>query len=441
MVIAPAIPKWREKPGLERQDSGTQREVIQAMPLQRLRRVLGGTYRVTVESSPDLVTKVNRKKARRRADLLAKQAQVPGSKNAAVVDALEGTREWTVRAIDLLRKIGYLTTPSWVNMAQLSASWATRRYFWAIADPGQAAPAVSDFRLSSDARAMDFHQKTLLSDEFGIGIAGLLVESFFQTDSFSDVSVALGDPAMFQNIVQQGEAQPDYLMWAEPGNAPYYLVECKGSQSDRNTSYDQLRRGLEQVRTIHLGPGPRELLTLVIATCLLDDTTEVLVLDPPTEEDGKLKDKKSKPTSSEREFRVKDRKIFHQRAVIAQESQLLKWAGQYRTASAQDAKLGRTAPEGTALVDVPLETKETDFGEFRGRSQPLFPELGGRNLRIFTGVEAELLEAIRREPGDVRPEDVEGIKPRRYIARAPHERLPGNISVGSDGSCMIVDGL
>src|SRR5438552_232184 len=137
------------------------------MPLQRLRRVLGGGYRITVESSPDLVRRVNRKKARRRAGLLAKQAAVPPSKNAAVVAALAGRQEWTVRAIDLLRKIGYLTTPSWVNMAQLSASWATRRYFWAVADPGQGAPAVSDFRLSSDARAMDFHQKTLLSDEFG----------------------------------------------------------------------------------------------------------------------------------------------------------------------------------------------------------------------------------------------------------------------------------
>jgi hypothetical protein len=411
------------------------------MPLQRLRRVLGGRYRVTVESSPELVRKVNRKKARRRADLLAKQVPVPASKNAAVVPALAGRQEWIVRAIDLLRKIGYLTTPSWVNMAQLSASWATRRYFWAVADPGQGAPAVSDFRLSSDARAMDFHQKTLLSDEFGIGMAGLLVESFFQTDSFSDVSVALGDPAMFQDIVQQGGAQPDYLMWAEPGNSPYYLVECKGTQSDRNTSHGQLRRGLEQVRTIQLGPGPRQLLTLVIATCILEEETEVLVLDPPAENKGESKKKKSKAKASERAFRVEDRKIFHQRAVIAQESQLLKWAGQYRTASAQDAKLGRTAPEGAALVDVPLETKETAFGEFRGRSQPLFPELGTGNLRIFTGVESELLGSILREPGDLHPVAEEGVNPRRHIAREPQERLPGTISIGNDGSCMIVEGL
>jgi hypothetical protein len=173
----------------------------------------------------------------------------------------------------------------------------------------------------------------------------------------------------------------------------------------------------------------------------LDETTEVLVLDPPPENDSESQKKKSKAKSSQREFRVEDRKIFHQRAVIAQESQLLKWAGQYRTASAQDVKLGRTAPEGAALVDVPLETKETAFGEFRGRSQSLFPELGDRNLRIFTGVEAELLESIKREPGDVEPVEEEQGHPRRYLADAAREQLPGNISIGSDGSCMIVDGL
>jgi hypothetical protein len=326
-------------------------------------------------------------------------------------------------------------------MAQLSASWATRRYFWAVADPGQGVPAVSDFRLSSDARAMDFHQKTLLSDEFGIGMAGLLVESFFETDAFSDVSVALGDPVAFQDIAQEGEAQPDYLMWAEAGNTPYYLVECKGCQTNRNTSYDQLRRGLEQVRTIQLGPGPRQLLTLVIATCLLGDRTEILVLDPPPGGDDKSKREKSKAKSREREFRVEDRKIFHQRAVIAQESQLLKWAGQYRAASAQDLKLGRSAPEGAALVDVPLETKETAFGEFRGRSQPLFPELGDGNLRIFTGVEAELLDSIRQEPTELQPLEEQGVHPRKHIDAGVGRELPGTVSIGNDGSCMIVEGV
>jgi hypothetical protein len=411
------------------------------MSLQRLRRILGARYRVIVESSPDLVQIVNQKRARRRADLLAKQAAVPVSKRPQVVDDLEGRREWTIRAIDLLRKIGYLTTPSGVNMAQLSASWATRRYFWAVAEPDQGAQVVSDFRLSADARQMDFHQKTLLSDEFGIGMAGLVLESFFATDSFSDVSAALGNPALFQNIAQQGEAEPDYLMWAEGGNTPYYVVECKGSQTDRNTSYDQLRRGLEQVRTINMEAEPRELMTLVIATCLLGETTEILVLDPPSDKKREARTRKSKDSSSERTFRVEDQKIFHRRAVIAHESNLLKWAGQYRTASDQDTRLGRALPEGAVLVDVPLVTRRTDFGEFRGVALPLFPELGARNLRIFTGVEAGLLDSVAHQPEDLdHPEEQVVERPKRFH-RPPLNNAPGNIGIGPDGTCMIIEGL
>jgi hypothetical protein len=44
------------------------------MPLQRLRRVLEANYRVTVESSDQLLVKVNRQVQKRRQDLQAKGA-------------------------------------------------------------------------------------------------------------------------------------------------------------------------------------------------------------------------------------------------------------------------------------------------------------------------------------------------------------------------------
>ena len=90
-----------------------------------------------------------------------------------------------------------------------------------------------NLRLSDDARRMDFHQKTLLSDEFGVGMAGLLMESFFGAGSFVDISIALNDPAAYQDIEQEGDAQPDYLMWGDEADSPYYVVECKGTQSSR----------------------------------------------------------------------------------------------------------------------------------------------------------------------------------------------------------------
>lgn len=411
------------------------------MPLQRLRRVLEANYRVRIESSNDLLAKVNRKVQKRRRELQAKGAPPPVFKNATVLGALQGRRDWNIRAIDLLHKIGFLTTPSWANMARLSASWATRRYFWAIAEP---LPQGTNLRLSDDARRMDFHQKTLLSDEFGIGMAGLLIEKFFGAGSFVDISIALDDPAAYQDIEREGDPQPDYLMWGDEDNSPYYVVECKGSQCNKNTSYDQLRRGLEQIPSVVFGAGPRQVVTVVVATCLLDEGTEVFVLDPPPDTPDDHPDKESSEKVSERTgkrtWRVRNPEAFRERTVIAEESNLLKWAGQYQTASVRDRHLERIQPELMAMPNAPLETKRTNFGTFRGIEQPLFPELGTRNLRMFTGVDQDLLESLIQERplGEPRARQVEQ---RGRLERQPPDHLPANMSVSRSGSCMIIEGI
>lgn len=408
------------------------------MPLQRLRRVLEANYRVQIESSNRLLARVNRQVEKRRRELQAKGAPPPLFKDAAVLGALQGRRDWTLRAIDLLHKIGFLTTPSWTNMARLSASWATRRYFWAIAEPSG---HVSSLRLSDDARRIDFHQKTLLSDEFGIGMAGLMIEEFFGAGSFVDISIALNDPTRFQDIELEGDAQPDYLMWDDVNNSPYYVVECKGSQCGRSTSYDQMRRGLEQVPSIVIGVGPRPVVTLVVATCMLEDGTEVFVLDPPADPPDDDPEKEFSERVSERTgkraWRIHNPEIFRDRAVIAEESNLLKWAGQYQTAAVRDRRLERIQPELMAMPNAPLDSKRTDFGHFLGIDQPLFPALGARNLRIFTGVEQGLLESLIHEPqaGVIQAE-----LPKRPRRQAP-DHLPANMSVSGTGGCMIIEGL
>ena len=76
-----------------------------------------------------------------------------------------------------------------------------------------------------------------------IGVGGLLLEDLFNAGEFVDVSVALNDPGVYQDIQQVGETQPDYLMWAEQPQSPYFVVECKGCQSGPVNSFDQLREG------------------------------------------------------------------------------------------------------------------------------------------------------------------------------------------------------
>ena len=141
--------------------------------------------------------------------------------------------------------------------------------------------AATRFKLSRDARSLDFHQKTLLSDEFGIGFAGLVLEDRFGAEEAVDISIALGEPQNYQNFAQTGGTQPDYLMWSEAPTSPYFVVECKGSQTKQSTSIDQIRRGLEQVPSIVFGTGTRDVITLVIATCLQGQGTTIFIVDPP----------------------------------------------------------------------------------------------------------------------------------------------------------------
>jgi hypothetical protein len=161
------------------------------MPLNRLRRILQNDCTVRLDSSAGIVQKVQQQIAARQASFQAKGKQPPLAKTPAAVLTVANTPRLVIRAIDLLREIGELTTPSWANMAALSASWATRRYFWAIADAGRSGMPL---RLNDDVKEMDFHQKTLLSDEFGMGMAGLVVERLFNAAQFVDVSVAFAGP-------------------------------------------------------------------------------------------------------------------------------------------------------------------------------------------------------------------------------------------------------
>ena len=302
------------------------------MPFQRLRRVLETTYRVNICSSPDIVARVQTAIDKRQALFRARNLTVPETKPPVIVPALQNIGSFPIRAIDLLRKIGELTTPTWVNMATLSASWATRRYFWAIDD---SQTAGRSFRLSPDVTDLDFHQKTLLSDEFGIGMAGVVIEQLFDAGSSVDVSAALKDANLYQDVRQNGTAQPDYLMWNPAPLMPYYVVECKGCQTSLAATTNQIRRGLEQVPSLVFGAGDRRVNTLVVATLMRKSGTTTYVIDPPNDDEPDHGETDQEPPSErigKRTWRINNPDEFARRAWDLSRAQLLNWAGQFRSA-------------------------------------------------------------------------------------------------------------
>jgi hypothetical protein len=412
------------------------------MSLARLRAVLQSTYQVSLESTPALALRLNRiTQYRNRVATEGGGTTVP-TKEATAID-IRGARDWSIRPIDLLHKIGNLTTPADANLAALSASWATRRYFWSIAEPNGIG---TNFHLSADARGLDFHQKTLLSDEFGIGFAGLLLEDRFEAGQFVDISKALQDPQTYQEIQQMGRTQPDFLIWGDAPDSPYYVVECKGSQSSKTYSIGQLHRGLEQVPSIVFGAGARQVTSLVVATYLGEKSTKVQVIDPPPdppdfEDSEDLKSERVSERIGKRKWRIPSAERFEARVWLAQESALLKWAGQYRQAAQLDEELEPGLGQPREIPQsAELERQHTEFGVFVGMRTSSFPELGSNRVQIFTGIEEQLFASLAERGPHTREIALRNQRRFHQDREQVRERSPYT-SISQNGTCMIVEGL
>jgi len=407
------------------------------MSLQILRRILQSNLTVLVDSSEATIQRVQKKIEARAATFMAKNKTAPPTKTPIRVPYLAGFPSVTIRPIDLLRKIGDLTTPCGVNMASLSASWATWRYFWAIAEPRG---KNRMFRLSDDARAMDFHQKTLLSDEFGIGFGGLLLERLFNAGLAIDISAALQNPGQYQNVVQSGSAQPDYLMWGPAPNSPYYVVECKGCQTNRAAAMGQLRRGLEQVPSLIFGAAGRPIVTLVVASHMHKSKTTIYIIDPPDTPPDEKDASKLEPSTeriSKNSWKINDPAEFERTAQLSKEAKLLNWVGQFDSASRLISTMRRTELRVEANPNLPLTRRRIDDIDYYGRRLPLFPELGHPRLRIFLGVQEGVLARARKSVGeaDNPPNNVMTIKAH------PHTSEDPTVSVGKDGTCLMIEGF
>jgi hypothetical protein len=397
------------------------------MSFNRLRKTLQSRLEVSIDSSSGLVKRV--------ADLIAARAKELAEKGKSIdaktpksVPLLQTVGKFPLRPIDLLKKIGQLTTPTSVNMAKFSASWATRRYFWAI-EPGNGA-----LRLSQDARQLDFHQKTLLSDEFGMGMAGLVMDRFFQTDGFADMSAALADPTL--GLRHEGEPQPDYLMW-DRTKSTYFVVECKGCQTSRSTALNQIRRGMEQVPTVKFKDTNRSTTSLVIATVLDKMFTTVFVLDPPPDDEREFKGESISRRVSDREWLVESEEKLVRRMLNVQRSHLLKWSGQNQAAARIDQELEVQRLPSEELVDADIEIRAVRNERFSGYRSALFPELFGGKVTLFSGVQGDVLDAIRGGSDEME----QAIQQFRKGAMALREIDDPYSSVGLDGTCLQVEGI
>jgi hypothetical protein len=144
----------------------------------------------------------------------------------------------TLNFPSVLLQIGYLTTPPSSSGVSLSEFWAWVRYLAAVTDE-------SDLRLTSAFANLDAHQKTILSDDFGMGVPMTWLTDVLDLRKICDGRYFLERFGARAGAVVRKKAKrgpnktPDFV--ARDGRGIWHIVECKGTQS--GTAYQATQIG------------------------------------------------------------------------------------------------------------------------------------------------------------------------------------------------------
>jgi hypothetical protein len=187
----------------------------------------------------------------------------------------------------MLHALGRITTPPITELIDLSSTWAEIRYLWAFV-PNFESNRLRALRLNPTVKGLDFHQKTLLSDEFGVGFGAYFMTVCAQASNPVDVFLAKrGGQVRLRGNSRR--SLPDYI-FSGPQPGQFYIVECKGTQSARAAAVHQLQRGTEQVLTVDIA-GAQSVTRLVIAAWLQQAIT-LLIVDPEEDDESSFEVRK-----------------------------------------------------------------------------------------------------------------------------------------------------
>lgn len=339
---------------------------------------------VTVESSQQLLKDIL---ARQQVADAKRKGKLPGRK-ATLTKAPGLQEQFSVRIqpIHLLHRLGVVTTPPVPNLTDICSTWAQYRYLWAFELPDDTPD--DRLRLSEPAQRIDFHQKGLMSDQIGVGMAALLMELLYGAPDAIDVDVALDDP-MWNISLREGS--PDYI-FQSANQQERFVVECKGTRCGRSVAVEQLRRGVEQVTSLVFSDGRPSPTALVVGTQITASGTRVFIVDPPAEPPSDASAEKRERVS-ERSWRIEDAKWFDERVTDVAGAKLLAFSVLDEPALKRvEAIAPRKRRREPVATPSPREIREDDSGDFVGSTFEL-KEVDGLRVEVFQGLETKLHRA------------------------------------------------
>jgi len=141
------------------------------------------------------------------------------------------------------------TRPPQSTGMSLADYWAWLRYGPAISDS-------ADLRLRPEWSEIDPHQKTVLSDDLGMGFTTYLLARTLKFKSFADtlrfVNVTNPGNYKFLHVSKNGKYKaPDFVAFdSAGGSGNVNVVECKGTQSSRKALLKAIEDGIPQKQNL-----------------------------------------------------------------------------------------------------------------------------------------------------------------------------------------------
>ena len=322
----------------------------------------------------------------------------------------------------MLLMIGYLTTPASSAGVSLSEFWAWVRYLAAV-------PPDADLRLTKGFSNLDAHQKTILSDDFGMGVPMLWLNGKLGFDRICDgryfvqrVAATVGATAV--KLAKKGSFKtPDFV--ARDTSGVWHIIECKGTQSGHDYSTRQIgeRRpipwgGAAQKMSIKFPrshTGQRLVCGLSIGPHNGNFATRLTIVDPEPEDPFKVRKRDLGLAEDAAERGVLAKALRLSGFLATAEATAAPWGPSPfdlpRATRAAENKRQEFITDRDAAARAELESagkQDTVFADdmnFRGRelrlSLPRPIEIGGKTIHkaiIRQGINADVLEAMREQP-------------------------------------------
>ncbi|MGA3603117.1 hypothetical protein [Lysinibacillus agricola] len=156
--------------------------------------------------------------------------------------------------------------------------------YWAFLRYRNCFNSSGDLQLNESFEDVDSHQKTILSDDIGMGFASLIMDRTFNIQSLIDTSFFIRHLPSLQvvNSRKKGPNKtPDFLVL--DNSYEIHIIECKGTQNTLSSSETQLLKGVPQKTNI-LDPSNIINQKLVIGTYIAKhnsrDTSRIKIIDP-----------------------------------------------------------------------------------------------------------------------------------------------------------------